>query len=142
MFHTVQGKQIEKPSICLRLAWRDCGMQGGITFNQIRSSVSTQASQHLSEKERKQVAKSMCHDPVTAERFYVALPDKETSYRTRKLRLKALSLASANPSEENCSSADEQEATSTRISKCYVRLTRVSQATAEHHLNNELNSVT
>nr|XP_020467387.1 uncharacterized protein LOC109966680 [Monopterus albus] len=140
VFHTVQGKQMEKPSISLRLAWRDSGMQGGISFNQIRSSVSTQASQHLTEKERKQVAKSMCHDPSTAERFYVALPDKETSYRTRKLRMKALRMASAKPSQEDKTSSDEQEAPSAGTSRCYVKLARLSQPTAEYYLNT-LNSV-
>ena len=52
-----------------------------------------QATNFLSEKERRQVAKAMCHNPETAERFYVALPDKEASYRTRVLRIKALQLA-------------------------------------------------
>ena len=43
---------------------------------------------------RKDVAKSMCHDVNTAERFYVALPDKEAAYNARKLRMKALTLDS------------------------------------------------
>ncbi|CAL8265512.1 unnamed protein product [Merluccius merluccius] len=81
-------------------------MKGTITFTKIRSSVSTQANQYLSEKERKQVAKAMCHDASTAERFYVALPDKVTGYETRRLRLKALKMAVAEPSEEDESNTD------------------------------------
>lgn len=53
----------------------------------------SQAKKHLSEKERVDVAKSMCHDPGTAERFYVSLPDKTQSFATRKLRLKAMKSA-------------------------------------------------
>ncbi|CAL8256871.1 unnamed protein product [Merluccius merluccius] len=81
-------------------------MKGTINFTKIRSSVSTQANQYLSEKERKQVAKAMCHDARTAERFYVALPDKVTGYETRRLRLKALKMAVAEPSEEDESNTD------------------------------------
>ncbi|KAM3619670.1 uncharacterized protein V6R79_011633 [Siganus canaliculatus] len=53
------------------------------------------AKTHLSEKERKQVAQAMCHDPLTAEKFYVALPDKNMGYETRNLSLKALKEAAA-----------------------------------------------
>ncbi|XP_038550420.1 uncharacterized protein LOC119891063, partial [Micropterus salmoides] len=117
VFHTTLGKQIGKAGNFLHLAWVDCGMKGTISFNKIRSSVSTQANQYLSEKERKQVAKAMCHDPSTAERFYVALPDKVTGYETRRLRLKALKMAIAKPSEEDekitDTSSDDTPETST-----------------------------
>nr|XP_046238930.1 uncharacterized protein LOC124055955 [Scatophagus argus] len=99
VFHARNGQQIQKPGNFLQMAWTDAGMKGSVTFNMIRSSVSTQANQHLSEKERKTVAKFMCHDPHTAERFYVSLPDKETSYKTRQLRLRALQSAVAEPEE-------------------------------------------
>ncbi|XP_049456923.1 uncharacterized protein LOC125903812, partial [Epinephelus fuscoguttatus] len=107
VFHTVLGKQIQKPLNFLHLAWVDAGMQGTVSFNMIRSSVSTQANKYLSEKERKQVAKHMCHDPSTAERFYVALPDKVMGYETRKLRMKALQSAAANPPPDDKSDDDE-----------------------------------
>lgn len=42
VLHTVVGKRIDKPVNVLSLAWRDAGRKGGITFNRIRSSVSTQ----------------------------------------------------------------------------------------------------
>lgn len=60
----------------------------------------------------------MCHDPNTAERFYVALPDKVMGYDTRKLRLRALESAVANSCEDDGSddseplSADTLETTS------------------------------
>ncbi|XP_078019778.1 uncharacterized protein LOC144459464 [Epinephelus lanceolatus] len=57
VFHTVLGKQIQKPLNFLHLAWVDARMQGTVSFNMIWSSVSTQANKYLSEKERKQVAK-------------------------------------------------------------------------------------
>ncbi|KAM3584920.1 uncharacterized protein V6R79_002563 [Siganus canaliculatus] len=95
VFHTLLGRQITKPCNFLYSAWANAGMKGSITFGQIRSSVSTQAKTHLTEKERKQVAQAMCHDPATAEKFYVALPDKNMGYETRNLRLKALKEAAA-----------------------------------------------
>ncbi|KAM3619424.1 uncharacterized protein V6R79_007896 [Siganus canaliculatus] len=95
VFHTPLGRQITKPCNFLYSAWANAGMKGSITFGPIRSSVSTQVKTHLSEKERKQVAQAMCHDPLTAERFYVALPDKNMGYETRNLRLKALKEAAA-----------------------------------------------
>lgn len=61
----------------------------------------SQAKNHLTEKERKEVAHAMCHDPTTAEKFYVALPDKEMAYRTRELRMKALKGAFAKSSQVN-----------------------------------------
>lgn len=47
----------------------------------------------------------MCHDVKTAERFYVALPDKVEGFNTRTLRMEALMKAA-----EETSSSDEQEA--------------------------------
>ncbi|KAI9528082.1 hypothetical protein NQZ68_024838, partial [Dissostichus eleginoides] len=69
VFLTIKGKQIQKPVNFLSQAWNDAGLKGAITFNQIRSSVSTQ-------KERREVAKSMCHDQATATKYYVHLPNK------------------------------------------------------------------
>ncbi|KAK1880533.1 Cyclic GMP-AMP synthase [Dissostichus eleginoides] len=80
VFLTIKGKQIQKPVNFLSQAWNDAGLKGAITFNQIRSSVSTQANKHLTEKDRRQVAKAMCHDQNTLEHFYVALPDKATGF--------------------------------------------------------------
>ncbi|XP_034722279.1 uncharacterized protein LOC117941332 [Etheostoma cragini] len=108
VFHTASGRQLQKPLGFLNAALVDAGMQGNITFTQIRSSVSTQASKHLSEKERKQVAKEMCHDPSTAERFYVALPDKVNGYKTRRLRLKAMESALDEDDELETSSSGEE----------------------------------
>ncbi|XP_038588122.1 uncharacterized protein LOC119912920 [Micropterus salmoides] len=106
VFHTILGKQIGKARHFLRLAWVDCGMKGTISFNKIRSSVSTQANQYLSEKERKQLAKVTCHRPSTAERLYVALPDKVTGYETRLPRPKALKMTIVNTSEEDENNTD------------------------------------
>ncbi|KAM7401468.1 hypothetical protein PAMA_005597 [Pampus argenteus] len=90
IFHTFQGCKLSKPSRFLHLAWSDAGLKGPVSFTLIRSSVATQAERHLSETERRKVARAMCHDPTTAERFYVALPTRETAYENRKLRMKAL----------------------------------------------------
>ncbi|XP_035006407.2 uncharacterized protein LOC118103499 [Hippoglossus stenolepis] len=108
-FHTSLGLQISKPANVVNMAWEDAGMKGKIDFNKIRSSVSTQANNFLSEKERLQVAKAMCHNLDTAERFYVGLPDKETCYKTRERRVKALQLATGNPSKEDQPSQNAEE---------------------------------
>lgn len=42
VFHTIKGKQIQKPLAKLQMAWKDAGMTGAISFNLIRSSVATQ----------------------------------------------------------------------------------------------------
>ncbi|KAA8577873.1 hypothetical protein FQN60_007899, partial [Etheostoma spectabile] len=95
VFHTANGKQIQKPLGFLHAAWVDAGMKGN-------------ASKHLSETERKQVAKEMCHEPSTAERFYVALPDKIPGYKTRRLRLKALENALNDDDDIETSSSGEE----------------------------------
>ncbi|KAM7386012.1 hypothetical protein PAMA_008908 [Pampus argenteus] len=86
----VLGCKLSKPSKFLHLAWSDAGLKGPVSFTLIRSSVATQAERHLSETERRKVARAICHDPTTAERFYVALPTRESAYENRKLRMKAL----------------------------------------------------
>ncbi|KAE8299705.1 hypothetical protein D5F01_LYC02118 [Larimichthys crocea] len=68
-----------------------------------------QAKDHLTEKERKEVAHSMCHDPNTAERYYEALPDKKMANQMRKLRMKALKEAFMKSSQD---SDEKSEATS------------------------------
>lgn len=90
IFHTFRGCRLTKPAHFLHLAWTDAGLKGPVSFNLIRSSVATQAERHLSETERRKVARAMCHDPGTAERFYVALPTRESAYENRRLRMKAL----------------------------------------------------
>lgn len=48
----------------------------------------------------------MCHDPSTAEKFYVSLPDKYENYNIRKLRMKCLKKAAAkdgDATEDKCS---------------------------------------
>lgn len=47
VFHTTHGQQIQKPVNLLQMAWVDAKMKGSVTFNMIRSSVSTQVrTQH------------------------------------------------------------------------------------------------
>uniref|UniRef100_A0AAV2MG99 Uncharacterized protein n=1 Tax=Knipowitschia caucasica TaxID=637954 RepID=A0AAV2MG99_KNICA len=94
IFHSPSGGPIRQVSELINRAWAAAGLGGSISFNKIRSSVSTQANDHLTEEERRRVARAMCHDPATASKFYVALPNGESQYRDRLLRMKALCLAS------------------------------------------------
>lgn len=52
------------------------------------------------------MARAICHDPATAERFNVALQDKEMGYETRRLRMKALKQALAKSNKPKDSSDD------------------------------------
>ncbi|TKS64996.1 hypothetical protein D9C73_027526 [Collichthys lucidus] len=69
------------------------------------------AKNHLTEKERKEVANAMCHDPSTAERYYVALPDKKMAYQTRKIRMKALKEAFIKSSKDSDNTDEKSEDT-------------------------------
>uniref|UniRef100_A0AAV2L2K2 Uncharacterized protein n=1 Tax=Knipowitschia caucasica TaxID=637954 RepID=A0AAV2L2K2_KNICA len=94
LFHSSSGAQLKHGSELINRAWSAAGLKGTITFNKVRSSVATQANDQLTEKERRRVARAMCHDPATASKFYVALPNGERQYQDRLLRMKALCLAS------------------------------------------------
>uniref|UniRef100_A0AAV2M2N2 Uncharacterized protein n=1 Tax=Knipowitschia caucasica TaxID=637954 RepID=A0AAV2M2N2_KNICA len=94
IFHNRSGAPIKQGSELINRAWAAAGLKGSITFNKIRSSVATQANEQLTEKERRRVARAMCHDPATASKFYVVLPNGERQYQDRLLRMKALCLAS------------------------------------------------
>ncbi|XP_042361647.1 uncharacterized protein LOC121957188 isoform X1 [Plectropomus leopardus] len=56
----------------------------------------------------------MCHDPTTADKFYVALPDKIMAYETRMLRLKALRMSESHMEhdEDETSLSDTGETSS------------------------------
>ncbi|TKS67766.1 hypothetical protein D9C73_000910 [Collichthys lucidus] len=68
-----------------------------------RGALLAAAKDHLTEKERKEVAHAMCHDPSTA-----ALPDKKMANQMRKLRMKALKEAFMKSSQD---SNEKSEAT-------------------------------
>lgn len=55
------------------------------------------------------MAKGMCHDPETAERFYVLLPDKKTGVKRRKLRLQALKMAADESDDESSTTSSDGE---------------------------------
>ncbi|KAI3357055.1 hypothetical protein L3Q82_015440 [Scortum barcoo] len=106
LLHTWQGNQILKPVHMLQVAWDDAGLTGNITFGQIRTSVATQANRCLTVEERGLVAKAMCHDPKTAEKFYVALADEP--FKIRKLRLKAMQRSNTAVEDNEESDSEEQ----------------------------------
>lgn len=54
--------------------------------------MATQANTSLSVEEQALVAKAMCHDPTTAERFDVALANREEAFKRRDLHLKAIEM--------------------------------------------------
>ncbi|XP_071377952.1 uncharacterized protein [Centroberyx affinis] len=101
LFHRRDGKQLTKPGSLLQMAWNDAGLAGAITFNRIRSSVSSQAKKHLNQDERAKVATAMCHDVGTAEKFYCPVQDLAEAFGVRGLRMKAL--ADSKEDEESSS---------------------------------------
>ncbi|XP_077385464.1 uncharacterized protein LOC144023655 [Festucalex cinctus] len=94
-FHEPSGEPVVKAVNYLDAAWCDASLPRPITFGLIRSVVWTHATLYLSEEQRRRVAKSMCHDPATAERFYVALPNETEGFAIREWRLEALQKALA-----------------------------------------------
>ncbi|KAI3374115.1 hypothetical protein L3Q82_005930 [Scortum barcoo] len=67
-----------------------------------------QANRCLTIKERGLVVKAMCHDPKTAENFYVALADKDETFKIRKLRLKAMQHSNTAVEDNEDSDSEEQ----------------------------------
>ncbi|CAL8310176.1 unnamed protein product [Lota lota] len=81
VFERRDGKPVTKLNQLLRNAWKHAGLSGDITFNMVRSSVSTQAKKHLTAEERSRVATSMCHDVATAEKFYRPVPELADAFQ-------------------------------------------------------------
>uniref|UniRef100_A0AAV2M9Q2 Uncharacterized protein n=1 Tax=Knipowitschia caucasica TaxID=637954 RepID=A0AAV2M9Q2_KNICA len=99
IFHSPSGGPIRQVSELINRAWAAAGLGGSISFNKIRSSVSTQANDHLTEEERRRVARAMCHDPATASKFYVALPNGESQTRPTPLALSLPALSQPPPAQ-------------------------------------------
>ncbi|CAL8239258.1 unnamed protein product, partial [Gadus morhua 'NCC'] len=109
LIHRLDGQQHSKLSRLLLGAWVDAGMKGSISFNMVRSSVSSQAKEHLTQEERTRVASSMCHDVATADRFYCPVPNVTELFQVRGLRMKALLEDADTREEEDSSSVEEGE---------------------------------
>ncbi|XP_052002629.1 uncharacterized protein LOC127657771 isoform X2 [Xyrauchen texanus] len=65
------------PNVCKKLvtyfrsAWKAMGLPGSPNFTDIRTSIASHAKFTHSEDNRMKIAKFMCHDVQTADRFYV-----------------------------------------------------------------------
>lgn len=55
-----------------QLAWSELGLLGSPTFTDIRSSIAMHASNTKGVDERYKIAKFMCHNTCTADKFYAA----------------------------------------------------------------------
>ncbi|CAM4574788.1 unnamed protein product [Leuciscus chuanchicus] len=54
-----------------REAWKSMGLPGSPSFTDIRSSIASHAKYTHSEDDRMKIAEFMCHDVLTADKFYV-----------------------------------------------------------------------
>uniref|UniRef100_A0AAV2J926 Uncharacterized protein n=1 Tax=Knipowitschia caucasica TaxID=637954 RepID=A0AAV2J926_KNICA len=138
VFHSSSGAQLKHGSELINRAWSAAGLKGTITFNKVRSSVATQANDHLTEKERRRVARALCHDPATASKFYVALPIGERQYQDRLLRMKALCLASntrpdrqTRPAVSSSSESEGPEPTASDLSQTASALSQTASALSQ-----------
>ncbi|XP_065096456.1 uncharacterized protein [Paramisgurnus dabryanus] len=80
-----------KPNFCRNLnayfqeAWSSMGLTGTPTFTDIRTSISTHAKNTHTADDRHKVAQFMCHDTVTADRFYALNLDVSQATDHRRL---------------------------------------------------------
>ncbi|XP_016516802.1 uncharacterized protein LOC107833086 [Poecilia formosa] len=70
VFFNTNGGMIEKLSKFTRAAWRELGMPGSPSLTDLRTAVATMARDSQTSEVRKEMARLMCHDTSTADRFY------------------------------------------------------------------------
>ncbi|XP_014832612.1 PREDICTED: uncharacterized protein LOC106910487 [Poecilia mexicana] len=70
VFFNTNGRMIEKLSKFTRAAWRELGMPGSPSLTDLRTAVATMARDSQTSEVRKEMARLMCHDTSTADRFY------------------------------------------------------------------------
>nr|XP_055062921.1 probable serine/threonine-protein kinase samkC [Misgurnus anguillicaudatus] len=87
-------------------AWVSMGLPGKPTFTDLRTSIATHARNTHSSSNRTKVAKFMCHDTSTADKFYAMNLSAKQAVEHRRLFEEALcgeEVSPAKPSEEGTS---------------------------------------
>ncbi|XP_073730814.1 uncharacterized protein [Misgurnus anguillicaudatus] len=87
-------------------AWVSMGLPGKPTFTDLRTSIATHARNTYTSSNRTKVAKFMCHDTSTADKFYAMNLSVKQAVEHRRLFEEALcgeEVSPAKPSEEGTS---------------------------------------
>ncbi|XP_019211334.1 uncharacterized protein LOC102080074 isoform X1 [Oreochromis niloticus] len=95
-FHSSSGGVLHRLPVFFKAAWEMMNLGIAPTFNMIRSSCSTYAKRQLGRKSYYRVATFMCHDAVTAKRFYQAEEPAEDTLQSRALTTNAIATYAAN----------------------------------------------
>ncbi|XP_019211339.1 uncharacterized protein LOC102079580 isoform X3 [Oreochromis niloticus] len=94
-FHSSSGGVLHRLPEFFKAAWEMMNLGIVPTFNMIRSSCSTYAKRQLGRKSYDRVATFMCHDAVTAKRFYQAEDPAEDTLQSRALTTHAIATYAA-----------------------------------------------
>ncbi|XP_025760663.1 uncharacterized protein LOC102079840 isoform X4 [Oreochromis niloticus] len=94
-FHSSSGGVLHRLLEFFKAAWEMMNLGIAPTFNMIRSSCSTYAKRQLGRKSYDRVATFMCHDAITAKRFYQAEDPAEDTLQSRALTTHAIATYAA-----------------------------------------------
>ncbi|XP_026010597.1 uncharacterized protein LOC113013696 isoform X4 [Astatotilapia calliptera] len=95
-FHSSSGGVLHRLPVFFKAAWEMMNLGIAPTFNMLRSSCSTYAKRQLGRKSYDRVATFMCHDAITAKRFYQAEDPAEDTLQSRALTTNAIATYAAN----------------------------------------------
>ncbi|XP_077367685.1 uncharacterized protein LOC144011101 isoform X2 [Festucalex cinctus] len=88
-FFNTQGSECVKMGEYFTKAWRQMGLPGKPNLRDIRTAIATWAGRSLAEPETKRINKSMCHDPKTAQKFYM-LGSEASAQESHQIRMSIL----------------------------------------------------
>uniref|UniRef100_A0AAV2LWX4 Uncharacterized protein n=1 Tax=Knipowitschia caucasica TaxID=637954 RepID=A0AAV2LWX4_KNICA len=95
-FHISSGQPLLKLPTYFKNQWERFGLGPAPNFNMLRSSVATYSKRQHGRKCYERVATFMCHDPITAKRFYQASDPAEEAFNSRTLTIMAVSSYAGN----------------------------------------------
>ncbi|XP_077367684.1 uncharacterized protein LOC144011101 isoform X1 [Festucalex cinctus] len=108
-FFNTQGSECVKMGEYFTKAWRQMGLPGKPNLRDIRTAIATWAGRSLAEPETKRINKSMCHDPKTAQKFYM-LGSEASAQESHQIRMSILrSLVKSSSKTKRGQSAEGQE---------------------------------
>ena len=86
----------------LKRAWADAGLETAVTFTILRTALADNIKHHQDPESRSILARFMCHDVTTADRFYANAPGIKEALRIRSMFRASSDAAGAASSSEGC----------------------------------------
>jgi len=86
----------------LKRAWADAGLETAVTFTILRTALADNIKHHQDPESRSILARFMCHDVTTADRFYANAPGIKEALRIRSMFRASSDAAAAASSSEGC----------------------------------------